>query len=122
MAAAASESSSGLPGADDVGDAGGSAWRGTGFRSVESGARFLSDPRGERGLTLGRFGGGAEAEGEPGGGDVEEGRLAAELRRVSTIVSRSPEACRGFLLSSRLERKIFGFGFVRRKWMFFFCL
>lgn len=76
MAAAASESSSGLPGADDVGDVGGSA--------------------------LGRLGGGAEAEGGAGGGDVEEGRLAAELRRVSTIVSRSPEAWRGFLSSSPL--------------------
>ena len=120
--AAAAESSSALPGADDVGDAGGSAWSGTRFRSAESGARFLSDSRGEkRGLTLGRFGGGAEAEGEPAEGDVEAGRLAAELRRVSTIASRSPEAWRGFLssrlLSSREE-------ILRRKMdgKYFFCL
>jgi hypothetical protein len=103
VAAAVTESSSALPGADDVGDAGGSAWSGTRFRSVESGARFPSGSQdGERGgLTLGRFGGGAEAEGD-GDGDVEAGRLAAELRRVSTIASRSPEAWRGFLSSSPL--------------------
>lgn len=99
-AAAAAESSSVLPGADVVGDGSASAWLEPRFRSVsrevKSGggdARFF-DPRG--GLTLGRFGGGADEEDGDGDGRLAAA-AAAELRRVSTIAFAGGE---GFASSS----------------------
>jgi hypothetical protein len=92
LLAAAAESSSVLPGADAVGESGASAWLGPRFRSVrrtvksEGGDARFFDLRGGGALTLDRLGGGTDEE----DGDVE-GRLVAELQRVSTMAFAGSE-------------------------------
>ena len=105
---AGAESSSALPGADAVGDAGASAWSGPWFRSVSrrvksgGGDAGFFDPRGGGALTLGRFGAGTDEEDGDGDGRFPAA-AAAELRRVSTMACAGGE---GFL-SARLRFRFF---------------